>query len=95
MACVASPRFSGNPLQACSCTWVVASLRGHLIITRRISGFTRGATGLVLSSCPPQSCFLCLLAEMCFKVAPDFSNVVAAWRAAVALATEELQQGRK
>ena len=37
----------------------------------------------------------CLSAEMCFKVAPDFSNVVAAWRAAVALATEELQQGRK
>ena len=50
---------------------------------------------LHLAVCQTKLRLACLSAEMCFKVAPDFSNVVAAWRAAVALATEELQQGRK
>ena len=33
-------------------------------------------------------------AEMCFKVSEDFSNVVAAWRAAVDIATTYIKDDR-
>ena len=51
---------SGNPLQACSYTCIVAFWRGHLFLTMGISGFILGATGRVL----PQSRFICLLAKI-------------------------------
>ena len=34
-------------------------------------------------------------AEMCFKVSEDYGNIVAAWRAAVDIATTYIRDGRQ